>query len=168
MSKKTAAGKILAAVMSNTLPTISFKLLPGATLPNNKNIGDVGLDLTSNEETYVLKPGTTHVFSTGVVLADWPEGAYLGSFLKIEGRSSLAAKGIHPIGGIIDPIYRGEIKVTLVNSGKEAQLINCGDRIAQMILYAVARPKIDFLPISVPEIVTVTVRGADGFGSTGK
>lgn len=159
--------------MPNTLPAISFKLLPGATLPNNKNIGDVGLDLTWNAPdpktlSFYLEPGTVHVFNTGVVLADWPEAAALGSFLKVEGRSSLAAKGIYPIGGIIDPIYRGEIKVTLTNSSGQPHIINHGDRIAQMVLYAVARPKIDFVPVSVTEIVTATVRGADGFGSTGK
>jgi dUTP pyrophosphatase len=154
------------------LPPISFKLLPGATLPSNKNIGDVGLDICwaptdPNELVRVLKPGTVHKFETGVCLADWPQ-SQIGSFFKVEGRSSLANKGIFPIGGIVDPIYRGEIKVMLVNGGEEFQTINKGDRIAQLVLYAVARPGVDFQPIQVADIISETVRGDNGFGSTGK
>jgi dUTP pyrophosphatase len=90
-----------------------------------------------------------------------------GLFLAIpEPRSGLAIKqGITCLNtpGTIDADYRGEIKVILINLSKESQIINDGDRIAQMVFQSVE--KVDW------ELVTAlaeTQRGAGGFGHTGK
>lgn len=85
---------------------------------------------------------------------------------QIRPRSGLAIKqGITCLNtpGTIDADYRGEIKVILINLSKESQIINDGDRIAQMVFQSVE--KVDWeLVVALDE----TQRGAGGFGHTGK
>lgn len=112
-------------------------------------------------EAVTLAPGERALVGTGVAIA-LPEG-YAGFVVP---RSGLAAKhGITVVNspGTIDAGYRGEIKVTLLNTDREAEfVVEAGDRIAQLIIMPVSRAV--FVPVAeLPE----SVRGTGGFGSTG-
>lgn len=145
---------------------IKWKLMsPLAKMPRAMREGDVGFDITSIEN-YVLEPGKTIKVSTGVQIADYVDPS-MSSFVKIEGRGGLASKGIFPIGGIVDPNYRGEVIVALTNNGSETFSIAPGDRIAQLIVYNVYSNNVGVV-MSLSDDVTDTVRGSDGFGSSGK
>ena len=93
--------------------------------------------------------------------------AELRSLLKFEGRSGMALKGVWPVGGIIDPGYRGEMNVILYNSTSKVYHINAGDRPAQLVWYVVNAPgDNDFTPFEWVEDIEESERGNDGFGST--
>ena len=108
----------------------------------------VGYDIKSNVQIE-LKAHVPTAVPTGLYMR-MPEG-YWG---KIEGRSSLALKGVQVLGGVIDPDYEGEIKVILMSVGNYS--IKRGDKVAQMV----------FLPFTVFDDAE-GVRGDGGFGSTG-
>ncbi|HDH91412.1 MAG TPA: dUTP diphosphatase [Candidatus Aenigmarchaeota archaeon] len=116
----------------------------------------VGYDVFSAEDC-VLKAGETKAIRTNLFL-EIPKGI----FAKVEGRSGLALKGIFPIGGIIDPDYRGEVKVILRNSSKKDFVIKKGDKIAQLVFYPYVLPEIEEV-----EELSETKRGTQGFGSSG-
>ena len=104
--------------------------------------------------------GQTVVIHTGVAFAI-PQG-YVG---LVHARSGMATKqGLAPANkvGVIDADYRGELMVALHNHGGEVRTVNCGDRIAQMVItpYLTAA-------FEVCEELDDTVRGSGGFGSTG-
>ncbi len=122
--------------------------------------GDAGADLTSTE-TLRLEPGERALVGTGVRIA-LPDG-YVGFVVP---RSGLAARhGITIVNapGTVDAGYRGEIKVSLLNTDStHAYDIAPGDRIAQLIVMPVPRAR--FIPVDeLPD----SVRGEGGFGSTG-
>jgi len=122
--------------------------------------GDAGYDLASAEDTVIYK-GTRHTVRTGVHVAI-PQG-YVGI---LKDRSSMASLGIHVLAGVIDSSYRGEIRVILINHGEAYARIHPFDKIAQMIV-------IPYLDLSIEEVNGLselgdTIRGQDGFGSTGK
>ncbi len=122
---------------------------------------DAGFDLPSLDEV-TIEPGAFALLRTGVHLAV-PEG-WVG---LIRDRSSVALKGGVTSAGVIDASYRGEVKVAFHNLGKEALTFNTGDRIAQILilphLAGTQSAKVELL-----EGLGDTVRGAGGFGSTGK
>lgn len=152
--------------MTNTTNTIKFKkLTETAILPKAIRSGDIGFDICANEDTEI-GPCQTKRISTGLQLADMPTSIAGSSiFMKVEGRSGLSTKGIFPLGGIVDPSYRGEIGVVLYNSSEGTFLIKKGDRIAQIVVYNVcSAEEINF---EESTNVTETERGAAGFGSTG-
>jgi dUTP pyrophosphatase len=133
-----------------------------AVPPARTRAGDAGYDLRA-VEAFTLAPGERAVVPTGVAVAV-PEGA---AGLVVP-RSGLAAKhGISVVNGpgLIDPSYRGEVKVVLVNLGREPFDGAPGDRIAQLLL----------VPCLTPEVRTVEAlppssdgRGEAGFGSSGR
>ncbi|RZT60549.1 deoxyuridine 5'-triphosphate nucleotidohydrolase [Leucobacter luti] len=128
--------------------------------PRYAHADDAGADLMA-AEAVTLAPGERALVGTGVAIA-LPEG-YAGFVVP---RSGLAAKhGITVVNspGTIDAGYRGEIKVTLLNTDREAEfVVEAGDRIAQLIIMPVSRAV--FVPVAeLPE----SVRGTGGFGSTG-
>ena len=135
------------------------RLQPTATLPTRGTADAAGFDLFSVEH-YVVFPGQRVVVSTGIGLTRLPEGTYG----RIAPRSGLAVKhGLDTLAGVVDPDYRGEIKVVLLNTDARTPfVIKPGYRIAQIILenYTVA---------DVVEVFTTssTERGDAGFGSTG-
>jgi len=122
--------------------------------------GDAGADLVSTEALR-LEPGQRALVGTGVRIA-LPDG-----FVAfVVPRSGLAAKhGITIVNapGTVDAGYRGEIKVSLLNSdASQAYDIAVGDRIAQLIVMPVPRAR--FIPVDeLPD----STRGEGGFGSTG-
>lgn len=85
----------------------------------------------------------------------------------VEDRSGLAVRGITTLAGVIDPGYRGELKIVLMNVTDAPITLAAGDRVAQLRL--VRRIEAEFVevePMSAPHLTTV--RGAGGFGSTGQ
>jgi len=142
--------------------TLPFtRLSEGAKPPSRAHEGDAGYDLHAAEPAR-LGPGERASVGTGIAVAI-PEG-HAGLVLP---RSGLAARhGIALVNapGLIDPGYRGEVRVLLLNTDREATFeIEPGDRIAQLVLVRFEIPEVVELP-SLDE----TVRGAGGFGSTGR
>lgn len=140
------------------IPIQLKRLNPAATMPAYAHPGDAGLDLYSCEEIE-LKPGERAGVGIGWAI-EFPHG-YVA---RILGRSGLALKhGLTgAMAGVIDPGYRGEWKVIIVNLGHEPYRITVGERIAQAI----------FVPVVFADMTEVTelsdsARGAGGFGSTG-
>ena len=138
------------------------KLKPGATVPTMGSKFAAGADLYSAEDAdVVIGPSETKFIGTGLAM-EIPEG-YVG---LVYARSGLACKrGLAPANkvGVVDSDYRGEIKVALHNHGKEAQTVEKGDRIAQMVIAP-------YLSVNYEEAdaLSETERGEGGFGSTGR
>ena len=129
-------------------------------LPAYAHPGDAGADLVS-AEALRLEPGERALVGTGVRIAV-PDG-YAAFVVP---RSGLATKhGITIVNapGTVDAGYRGELKVTLLNTdARQAYDIAVGDRIAQLIIMPVVRAR--FVPVDALED---SARGEGGFGSTG-
>jgi len=135
------------------------KLVSTAVLPEYKNVDDAGMDLRS-VSFYDIAPGDVQLVETGLAIQ-----LKSGLEAQVRPRSGLAAKhGVTVLNspGTIDAGYRGEIKVILINHGKNHFIINKGDRIAQIVIAAVEQPKI----VEIHEL-DQTFRGVGGFGSTG-
>ncbi len=130
-------------------------------LPSYATPGSAGFDLRAAvEDKVVLEPGERALIPTGIIL-EIPEG-YEG---QVRPRSGLAVnKGVTVLNspGTIDSDYRGEIKVILINLGKEKVEIKRGDRIAQLVISPVVKADIEEV-----EDLSETLRGSGGFGSTG-
>ncbi len=130
-------------------------------MPQYAHADDAGADLRA-AEARTIAPGHRALIGTGVAIA-LPDG-YAAFVVP---RSGLAAKrGITVVNspGTIDAGYRGEIKITLLNTDLEEPFeVQVGDRIAQLIVMPVSRAV--FTPVD--ELPSDSVRGAAGFGSTG-
>ena len=128
--------------------------------PRYAHPGDAGADLTSAEDL-ILAPGARATVGTGVAIA-LPDG-YVAFVVP---RSGLAARhGITIVNspGTVDAGYRGEIRVTLLNTDTaEPYAISAGDRIAQLIVMPVSRAR--FVEV---QRLPGSERGENGFGSTG-
>lgn len=139
---------------------MKYTLAPGATAPTRATEGSAGYDLTANETNVIPSKGRA-IISTGVAL-ELP--ADLAA--SVRPRSGLAAKhGITVLNtpGLIDPDYRGEIKVILYNAGTAPFWVNRGDRIAQLTFEHFLTPNLEQV-----DDLDHTERGTGGFGSTGK
>lgn len=145
-----------------TAPVPVKRLDPRAKLPAYGSADAAGADLYAlTDGPVAVAPGQTVLIRTGLALAI-PRG-YVG---LVYARSGLATKqGLAPANkvGVIDADYRGELMVSLHNHSGEARTVECGDRIAQLVIapYLTA----DF---QAAEELDDTGRGAGGFGSTGK
>jgi dUTP pyrophosphatase len=139
---------------------IRFKRLSAdARIPFYATEGAAGMDLCSVRETTIL-PGKSQLIPTGLAIELPPFHE-----AQVRPRSGLALKKrvtVLNAPGTIDPDYRGEIGVLLINHGSEPFAIKPGDRIAQLVI---AR----FFQLDVEEVgeLSGTARGAGGFGSTG-
>ena len=132
------------------------KLYDDAKIPTRGSESAAGMDLYTTTDALVRNEPT--IIPTGIAI-EIPEG-HVGI---IKDRSGLAAKkGIHVLAGVIDSDYRGELGVVLVAHADHSQMINKGDRIAQLLV--IPCPYTDI--IEVQELET-TARSANGFGSTG-
>ena len=141
----------------NTLP-IRFTH-PQAELPTRAHPTDAGLDLAACETTHIA-PRVVTLVPTGVAVAI-PEG-HVGI---LAARSSLAAKKAMTLAngiGIIDSDYRGEIKIPIIPLDGCHNLIQAGQKIAQLIILPIATPTVEVVSV-LPE----SARGLGGFGSTG-
>jgi dUTP pyrophosphatase len=129
-------------------------------LPEYETAGAAGLDLRA-ACAHLLEPGRRTLVGTGfaIALPSSCEG-------QIRPRSGLAARhGVTVLNapGTVDPDYRGEVKVLLINLGEDPVEIAAGDRIAQLVVAPISRLEL----IEVEELPETT-RGAGGFGSTGR
>lgn len=138
------------------------KLHPDAQLPTYGSAYAAGADLYACLEAPVsIAPGETFWVPTGIAL-EVPAGC-AG---LIYARSSLGAKrGLAPANkvGVIDPDYRGEVRVVLLNHSNQVQTLQPGERVAQLLITPVLTPAYE-----EAEELSDTSRGSGGFGSTGK
>jgi dUTP pyrophosphatase len=136
----------------------------GLALPAYQTADAAGLDLMAavpESEPMTLAPGQYALVPTGLAIA-LPGGHEA----QVRPRSGLAAKhGVTVLNspGTIDADYRGEIKVILINHGAAPFVIKRGERIAQMVIAPVVQAAL--VPVAT---LSVTDRGAGGFGSTGR
>ncbi len=137
------------------------RLRPDAQLPQYAHgpLEDAGLDVYAAEAA-LLQPNVPALVSTGIAIEVPP-----GFEAQIRPRSGLAAK--HAIilpnsPGTIDPGYRGEVKVILLNLGRQPYQIHAGDRIAQLVIARYEAVQWEEADLAESK------RGAGGFGSSGR
>lgn len=145
------------------MDAVHVKLLrDGAKLPSYGTAEAAGADLYAClEEAVTIEPNATAFIPTGIALEVPRHCAGL-----VYARSGLACKkGLAPANkvGVIDSDYRGEIFVALHNHGTLAQIVENGERIAQIVITPVLQPVYE-----TAETLSDTVRGEGGFGSTGR
>ena len=134
-------------------------------LPSYETAGAAGADVRASlgtGEKLLIKPGERVLIPTGLSM-EIP----MGYEVQVRPRSGLSFKtGLMVLNspGTIDSDYRGEVKIILGNLGKNDEVINHGDRVAQLVLAPVTQALYE---VSTDEL-TETARGAGGFGSTGK
>jgi dUTP pyrophosphatase len=152
-----------AALFEPLTAELRVRLLhPAAVAPRRVHDHDAGYDLASVED-FTLWPARRRTIGTGVAIALPPSVAGL-----VTPRSGLASRhGITIVNapGLVDPGYRGELRVTLLNTGDAPFVARAGDRIAQLVL----------VPFVAPEVRVVDglddgpdARGELGFGSSGR
>lgn len=138
------------------------RLTETAKLPTRGSAYAAGYDLYADlTEKVLIRPQETKMIHTGLSM-EIPEG-YFGAIFA---RSGLAAKeGLRPANcvGVVDADYRGEFMVALHNDSEAERTVEPGERIAQLAV-------IPFLAVEFNDVqeISDTVRGAGGFGSTGK
>ena len=144
--------------------TINYvKLSPTAQAPTQGSEYAAGYDLHAdleNQSYITLAPGEYRKISTGIAIA-LPDG----TFGAVYPRSGMATKRGLVLAngtGIIDSDYRGPLIVALKNTSDELQIVEHGERIAQMVV-------IPYCPVAFNEVESIgtTARGEGGFGSTG-
>lgn len=133
----------------------------GAVIPCYKTEGAAGADVCALiQEPVTIAPGSFAMIPTGLFF-EIP----MGYEIQVRPRSGLAAKnGVTVLNtpGTIDSDYRGELKIILINLGKEAFVVNNGERIAQIIVSPVT-----VASFTITDSLSDTTRGEKGFGSTG-
>jgi len=145
--------------------TIKLKRLPGGEdlpLPALATSQAAGADLRAAVTAEVtIQPGEIRVIPCGFAMAIPP-----GYEAQVRPRSGLASQhGLTLVNtpGTIDADYRGEVKVPLINLGRERFTVERGMRIAQMVIAAV--PRVEYAEV---DELDETARGTGGFGHTGK
>ena len=146
---------------------VKIKLLhPSARVPEYKTDGAAAADVCAAIESPItIEPGAFSLVPTGFAIdAEGSENADFAVLLFA--RSGLASK--HGIAlangvGVIDPDYRGEVKVALTNLSREPYTITPGERIAQMMFTPIFRASFE-----LTDVLSSTERGDGGFGHTGK
>jgi len=142
-----------------TIPIKAQRLTTEARIPRYAHTGswgDLAADLYASAAV-TLAPGATLAVPTGIAL-EFP--ATHGAL--VEDRSGLALRGLTTLAGVIDPGYRGEIRVVVTNLSGVAIEIAVGDRIAQLRI--VQRIEAEFEEV---DSLVETARNSGGFGSTG-
>lgn len=137
-----------------------LRLREDAVLPAPGSTLAAGLDLYAClDEPIQLRRGEHRLISTG-----WAVEVPTDCYARVAPRSGMSVKGFWVGAGVVDSDYRGEVKVLLTYLGEEnySQVINSGDRIAQLVVERVRLMQ----PVEV-SVFSETDRGAGGFGSTG-
>jgi dUTP pyrophosphatase len=146
------------------MSTVEIKIINRSSnpLPEYATENSSGMDIRADiPNRLLLKPLERVLVPTGLFM-EIPSGYEA----QVRPRSGLAIKqGITCLNspGTIDADYRGEIKVILINLSAEEQVIECGDRIAQMIIQ-----KVEKAMLKETEMISITARNEGGFGHTGK
>jgi dUTP pyrophosphatase len=146
------------------VPIVRLPHAEGLPLPAYETAQAAGMDLRAavpDDEPLTLRPGSRFPVPTGLAFALPP-----GFEGQVRPRSGLAFKhGVTCLNspGTVDADYRGEVKVILINLGEEDFVIRRGERIAQLVIAPVVQA-------AWSEVASLdgTVRGANGFGSTGR
>lgn len=150
-----------------TAITVEIQRLPhaeGLALPAYQTAHAAGLDLLAavpDDKPLIMQPGQRGLIPTGLMIAVPP-----GFEAQVRPRSGLALKhGITVLNapGTVDADYRGEVSVLLINHGDAPFTIRRGERIAQLVIAAVAQANL----VTVVSLSS-TDRGSGGFGSTGR
>ena len=140
------------------------KLSDEAIVPSRGSEHAIGYDLSAcmMSGQIIIKPHGMAIIPTGISMA-----IPIGTYGRIAPRSGLAAKKWIDVGaGVIDPDYRGEVKVILFNHHPTNEfVVNHGDRIAQLILEQAITPSV--VELTKEEKLSETERMCGGFGSTG-
>lgn len=143
------------------MKTLNVKLAPGAIMPTYGTAGAACFDLYSSEDTSIF-PGRADKVHTGVSF-DIPAG-YVMLVYSRSGHGFKNDVRLSNCVGVIDADYRGEVMVKLRNDGKhDIFYIKAGERIAQAMLMPVEQ-----FTLTQADTLSVTARGANGFGSSGK
>lgn len=132
------------------------RLVPHATLPFRASVNAAGYDLHACDSVTV-PAGQWAVVPTGLAVRV-PEGTYG----RIAPRSGLAVKhGVDVLAGVVDADYTGEVKIVVMNHGRQDIAFSAGDRVAQLVLERIELPRV----VEVTQL-PATMRGEGGFGST--
>jgi dUTP pyrophosphatase len=138
------------------------RLDPAAVLPGQAHDDDAGYDLCANEDATIEPRGGRALVRTGLAVAIPP--GHGGFVLPRSGLALQHGVTVLNAPGLVDPQYRGELKVLLVNTdGVEAYTIHRGDRIAQLVIVGV-----EYVEWRVVDALDATTRDTFGFGSTGR
>jgi len=153
---------IVETVSTSDSATVRFqRLSPAAVMPTYATAGSAGMDLSACiPASMTIAPGAIVVVPTGWALAI-PAG-FEGQVRPRSGLSTKFGVTVPNAPGTIDSDYRGELKVALINLGKEPFEVTPGMRIAQMVIAPVVQAKLREV-----ESLETTQRGSGGFGSTG-
>lgn len=141
----------------NDIKYIQATVDVGANIPTRAHQNDAGMDLYATKGGWIL-PKCKRAFGTGFHAAI-PVG-YVGLLLS---KSGLAMNGIQSSCGVIDTDYTGEIKAILYNHSWLPMRIKKGQKITQMLILPIVRPN-----LLIVDSLGTTVRGDNGFGSTGE
>jgi dUTP diphosphatase len=146
------------------------RIHPDARLPKTATAESIGADVYAYLKSeqgrpikMVIPPGVTRMIPTGIIAVAQPPFSILAC-----SRSGLAVKSIFVTNapGVIDPDYRGEVKVLLHNASSENHWVEHNDRIAQLILVPIPIPDVSESEIDLRQLTST--RGEAGFGSTGR
>ena len=137
---------------------IQIKKIADVKTPSYAHKGDSGVDLYSTEEC-ILEPMERKLIATGIKIA-----IPYGYEAQIRPKSGLALQGISHANcvGTIDSSYRGEIKIPVINLGKNPYRIERGKKIGQMVF-----AKVEEATFKEVQELEETTRNEQGFGSTG-
>jgi dUTP pyrophosphatase len=146
-----------------------FKLRDSALDPVRANPSDAGLDVfycpQDNRDSIKIEPGQSLILETGLKF-----GVPHGFMLEVKNRSSVASKRQLIVGAcVIDPGYNGELFINLHNIGQRTQMVESGQKIAQVVMIPIIhfRARKVMTDTLYDSGICISNRGAGGFGSTG-
>jgi len=138
------------------------RLDPDAVLPGQAHDDDAGYDLCANEDVTIGPRGGRALVRTGLAVAIPP--GHGGFVLPRSGLALTHGVTVLNAPGLVDPQYRGELKVLLVNTdATDAYAVHRGDRIAQLVIAGV-----EYVEWQEVDVLDATTRDTFGFGSTGR
>lgn len=146
------------------------KLHEDAKLPRTATPEAIGADVYAYCKSergsaikMVIPPGTTRMIPTGIIAVAQPPFC-----IFVCSRSGLAKDSLFVINapGVVDPDYRGEIKILLHNAGVQNYWVEHGDRIAQLVMLPIPTPDVSESDLDLRHLTST--RGEAGFGSTGR
>jgi len=160
--KERPPAEVQSGVLSIPIRRVRGELDDDLPLPQYMSERAAGMDLVAAVDGDVtIQPQEVALISTGLAVAI-PEG-FEGQIRPRSGLSISHGLAVINSPGTIDSDYRGEIRVALINLGKDACTIHRGDRIAQMIISRVYRAR-----WNLKEVLDQTERNEGGFGHTGR